>query len=93
MRHTTRIAGKYRIILPKRVREDLRAGVGDRLLFMRGDDGVWRILGVPKDPIAALRLAGKALPPADFTEVHQAYEREVEADFRRRRPSPPSGKP
>ncbi len=78
MRHTTRITGKYQITLPKRVREELRAGVGDRLAFVRGDDGVWRILVVPKDPIAALRLAGKALPPADFARLHQAYEREAE---------------
>ena len=78
MRYTTRITGKYQITLPKRVREELRAGVGDRLAFVQGDDGVWRILVVPKDPIATLRLAGKALPPADFARLHQAYEREGE---------------
>jgi AbrB family looped-hinge helix DNA binding protein len=78
MAHTTRITGKYQLTLPKQVRDDLRAGVGDRLVFVRGEDGFWRILVVPKDPIAALRLAGKALSPSDFARLHQAYEREVE---------------
>ena len=77
MSQTTRITGKYQVTLPKRVREELGAGVGDRLAFVRGEDGFWRILVVPKDPIAALRLAGRALAPADFAKLHREYEREA----------------
>jgi len=33
---------------------------------------------VPKDPVKALRLAGKALAPADLARLHQEYERETE---------------
>ena len=78
MRATTRITGKYQVTLPKRVREELRAGVGDRLAFVKGEDGFWRVLVVPKDPIAALRLAGKALARADLGSLHREYEREGE---------------
>ena len=78
MEPTTRITGKYQVTLPKRVREELRAGVGDRLAFVRGEDGFWRILVIPKDPLAALRLAGRALATADVTKLHRQYEREAE---------------
>ncbi len=82
MSQTTRITAKYQVTLPKRVREELRAGVGDRLAFVKGEDGVWRILVVPKDPLVALRLAGKALAPADFRKLHAAYEQEGEDSHR-----------
>jgi AbrB family looped-hinge helix DNA binding protein len=82
MRQTTRITGKYQITLPKRVREELRAKVGDRLLFVRGEDGSWRVVVVPKDPVAALRLAGRGLRPADFRELHAQYEQEGEDAYR-----------
>lgn len=78
MAETTLITGKYQVTLPKRVREALGAGVGDRLTFVKGDDGLWRILVVPKDPIKALRVAGRALTPADFTKLHQEYEQGAE---------------
>ena len=78
MAETTLITGKYQITLPKRVRQALGADVGDRLTFVKGDDGLWRILVVPKDPVKALRLAGKALAPADLARLHQEYERETE---------------
>jgi AbrB family looped-hinge helix DNA binding protein len=82
MAETTLITSKYQVTLPKRVRKALGAGVGDRLTFVKGDDGLWRILVVPKDPVKALRLAGKALTPADFTKLHQEYEREGEDTHR-----------
>lgn len=78
MAETTLITGKYQITLPKQVREALGAGVGDRLTFVKGDDELWRILVVPKDPVKVLRLAGKALTPADFTKLHREYETEAE---------------
>lgn len=78
MAETTLITGKYQVTLPKRVREALGAGVGDRLTFVKGEDGLWRILMVPKDPIKALRLAGRGLTAADVTRLHHEYERESE---------------
>jgi hypothetical protein len=48
------------------------------LTFVKGDDGLWRILVVPKDPVKALRLAGRALASADFAKLHQEYEREAQ---------------
>jgi AbrB family looped-hinge helix DNA binding protein len=82
MAETTLITGKYQVTLPKRVREALGAGIGDRLTFVKGEDGFWRILVVPKDPVKALRLAGRALTPADFARLHQEYERESEDAYR-----------
>jgi len=74
---TSLITGKYQITLPKRVRKALGAEVGDRLTFVREEDGAWRILMIPGDPLKALRLAGKGLTPANVSALHAEYEREA----------------
>ena len=77
MSGTTRITAKFQVTLPKEVREQIGAKVGDRLAFVKGEDGSWRVLVIPKDPMKALRLAGNALTAGDFVELHERYEREA----------------
>lgn len=77
MSGTTRITSKFQVTLPREVREQLGAQVGDRLAFVKGEDGSWRVLVIPKDPIKALRLAGKSLTAGHFVKLHERYERET----------------
>ena len=75
MTETTLITAKHQVTLPKRVRQALGAGVGDRLAFVKGRDGSWHVLAIPKDPVKALMMAGKGLGPADLAKLHEEYER------------------
>lgn len=78
MSATSQITVKFQVTLPKEVREELGARVGDRLAFVKAEDGSWRVLVIPKNPIKALELAGKALTPGNFIKLHDEYERELE---------------
>jgi AbrB family looped-hinge helix DNA binding protein len=71
---TARIAPKYQVTIPRVVREDVGLNVGDYITFIKAPDGSWKIQAIPRDPILALRLAGKDLPPADWRELHAEYE-------------------
>ena len=82
MTETTLITAKYQVTLPKRVRQALGAGVGDRLAFVKGEDGFWHVLAIPKDPVKALRMAGKGLGPANLAKLRKEYERTGEDTHR-----------
>ena len=71
---TARIAPKYQVTIPRVVREDANLNVGDYITFIKAPDGFWKIQAIPRDPILALRLAGKELPPGDWRELHGEYE-------------------
>ena len=68
-----RITSKYQVTIPLRVREDIGAEVGDLLLFVKDGPKAWRIVRIPRDPVAALRLAGRDLS-GTADEVHQEFE-------------------
>ena len=69
-----KITTKYQVTLPREVRQALNAKVGDLLVFVQQADGSFRVQAVPPRLTHALRLAGRALSPADFRQVHQEFE-------------------
>jgi bifunctional DNA-binding transcriptional regulator/antitoxin component of YhaV-PrlF toxin-antitoxin module len=70
----TRITAKYQVTLPREVRQELKARVGDLLVFVRQADGSFRVHAVPPRLTQALKLAGRDLSPADFRAVHREFE-------------------
>jgi len=58
MIESSTLSGKYQITLPKRVREDIGARSGDKIIFVKVN-GSWSILKLPGDPVAALKYLGK----------------------------------
>ncbi|MCR4405748.1 MAG: AbrB/MazE/SpoVT family DNA-binding domain-containing protein [Anaerolineae bacterium] len=81
---TTRLAqisAKFQIVIPQEVREDMGVKVGDRLVFVKGQDGKWMIERVPCDPVEALRMAGRTLM-GTVEEVHQEFEEGWKDEYR-----------
>jgi len=70
----TKITARYRVTLPREVRQALKAKVGDLLVFIQQPDGSFRVQAVPPRLTHALRLAGRQLPPEDFRRVHREFE-------------------
>lgn len=75
MSSVTKIASRYQVTLPREVRKELHARVGDYLVFVRQPDGSYLVQIVPPGLTGALRLAGKHLRPTDFRRVHQEFEK------------------
>ena len=61
----TKITARYRVTLPREVRQALKAKVGDLLVFIQQPDGSFRVQAVPPRLTHALRAAGKQLSPED----------------------------
>ena len=74
MSAATKITAKFQITLPREVRRDLNAKVGDLLVFVQQPDGSYRIQAVPPRLTDALRLAGSRLSPGNFLRVHSEFE-------------------
>ena len=74
MSAATKITAKFQITLPREVRRDLNAKVGDLLVFVQQADGSYRIQAVPPRLTDALRLAGSRLSPGNFLRVHSEFE-------------------
>lgn len=74
---SARITSKYQVTIPLRVRNDLGTEVGDLLLFVKDEHDHWRILRIPRDPVEALRLAGRGL-----TGTAEEMQREIEEGWR-----------
>ena len=70
----TKITARYRVTLPREVRQALKAKVGDLLVFIQQPDGSFRVQAVPPRLTRALRAAGKQLSPEDFRRVHKEFE-------------------
>ncbi len=70
----TKITARYRVTLPREVRQALKAKVGDLLVFIQQPDGSFRVQAVPPRLTHALRAAGKQLSPEDFRRVHKEFE-------------------
>lgn len=70
----TKLSSKFQITLPKRVREDLKAGEGDRIVFIK-EGGRWVLVRLSSDPVKALKYLGER---ADLRgraeEVHEEME-------------------
>ena len=64
---------KNQLTLPKKVREDIGAKRGDRIIFVKNEEGSWIILRLPNDPIKALRFLGKNLS-GTHREIHREFE-------------------
>lgn len=70
----TRLSSKFQITLPKRVREDLKAGEGDRIVFVKEGEK-WVLVRLPSDSIEALKYLGKKAALKGTTkEVHREME-------------------
>lgn len=66
------LTSKYQITVPKQVREDLKVGKGDKLLFVKAGQ-TWRLKRVPARFVDALKQVGRDLKgkPAD---LHKEFE-------------------
>jgi AbrB family looped-hinge helix DNA binding protein len=70
----SRLSSKFQITLPKKVREDIEAKEGDRILFVK-EKGKWVLLRVPSDPVEALRYLGRSAKlKGTAAEVHKEME-------------------
>lgn len=70
----TRLSSKFQITLPKRVREDLEAREGDRIVFIKDIDK-WVLVRLPSNPVKALKHLGqKANLMGTAREVHREME-------------------
>lgn len=70
----TKLSSKFQITLPKRVREDLEAREGDRIVFVKDKDK-WALVKLPSDTVDALRYLGKkAKLRGTAKEVHREME-------------------
>jgi len=76
-----RVTSKYQVTIPQQVREDTGTEVGDLLLFVKDGPSRWRILRVPRDPVEALRLAGRGLT-GTVEEVHREFEEGMHDAYR-----------
>jgi len=71
---SVKLSSKYQITLPRKVREDIRARKGDRIIFVK-DRGQWVIMKVPDSPVEALKYLGrKARLGGTAGEVHREME-------------------
>jgi bifunctional DNA-binding transcriptional regulator/antitoxin component of YhaV-PrlF toxin-antitoxin module len=73
MAEAAKIASRYQVTIPRKVRRDLKVAVGDLLVFVK-EGGEWKVRTIPEDPVEALKAAGKALKAADFRKVHDDFE-------------------
>ncbi|MEE8167524.1 MAG: AbrB/MazE/SpoVT family DNA-binding domain-containing protein [Candidatus Hydrothermarchaeales archaeon] len=70
----SRLSSKFQITLPKRVREELGANEGDRIVFVKDNDR-WVLVRLPSDPVKALKHLGrKAKLSGTAREVHREME-------------------
>ncbi|NOZ59428.1 MAG: AbrB/MazE/SpoVT family DNA-binding domain-containing protein [Euryarchaeota archaeon] len=70
----TKLSSKFQITLPKRVREDLNAKAGDRIIFIKEGER-WVLMKLPADPVEALKYLGKrAKLGGDAVQVHEEME-------------------
>jgi AbrB family looped-hinge helix DNA binding protein len=70
----SKLSSKFQITLPKKVREDIGAKEGDRILFVK-EKGKWVLLRVPSDPVEALRYLGRSAKlRGTATKVHEEME-------------------
>lgn len=74
MVEAAKIASKYQVTLPKSIRADLNAAVGDLLVFIK-EGGEWKVRSIPDDPVKALKEAGKDLKSSDFRKNHEDFEK------------------
>jgi len=69
-----KLSSKFQLTLPKKVREDLKAEAGDRILLVK-EKGGWVLVRLPRNPVEALRYLGrKAGLKGDSAEVHKEME-------------------
>jgi AbrB family looped-hinge helix DNA binding protein len=73
MIQSSHISSKFQITLPKQIRSELEASVGDILVFAK-EKGEWKIKRVSQDPIKALRVAGAGLSGKP-QEAHEEFEK------------------
>jgi len=74
MIETTKLSSKYQITIPKRIRKDLKAEVGDRIIFVKIGEK-WTVTKVPRDPAEALmHLGRKTRLTGTAREVHKEME-------------------
>jgi len=70
----TKLSSKFQITLPKRVREDLQAKEGDRIVFIKDKDK-WVLIKLPRDTVDALRYLGRhAKLKGTARDVHREME-------------------
>ena len=70
---SARITSKYQVTIPQRVRKDLGTEVGDLLVFVKDEHNNWRVLRISRDPVEALRQAGRGLT-GTVEEIHREFE-------------------
>ncbi|MHA1362867.1 MAG: AbrB/MazE/SpoVT family DNA-binding domain-containing protein [Candidatus Freyarchaeota archaeon] len=69
-----KLSSKFQVTLPKKVREDLKAKKGDRILFVKRGES-WEVFRLPSDPVEALKCLGKkAKLKGTAKEVHEEME-------------------
>ncbi len=69
-----KLSSKFQITLPKKVREDIKARAGDKILFVKKGEH-WILMKLPADPVEALKYLGsKAGLKGDATQIHGEME-------------------
>ena len=66
MQAQAHILNRYQITLPSSLREALGAKVGDLLVFVRQQDGHWKIESVPRTLSKTLAKISRHFPAKDF---------------------------
>ena len=74
---SARVTSKFQVTIPQRVREEMGTQVGDLLVFVKDEHNDWRVLRIPRDPVEALRLAGRGL-----TGTAEQMQRDIEEGWR-----------
>lgn len=75
------ITSKGQITVPVDVRRHLGLGVGDKLVFLIGEDGTVRVMLATYPDIELLRgIAGCMKTPMSWEEVEERIEEEIAAE-------------